>query len=74
MAIPLGAQLFGGVFAGVMSVVGVLGNATTLWAIGRNKKLRKQPTTVLMLSLIIIYICYYAVQLPFTSLIFLNCW
>ena len=74
MGIPLGAQLFGGVYAGVMSVVGVLGNTATLWAIGRNKKLRKQPTTVLMLSLTTADLFFTGVVLPFEAQSNLYCW
>ena len=73
MTIPSTAKLVGGVVAGVLAVVGMVGNAATLWAIGRNKKLRKQPTTVLMLSLTTADLVYCLLVLPFTAMNFLEC-
>ena len=73
MRISAGSFFAGGVVAGVLSVVGVLGNIATLWAIGRNKKLRKQPTTVLMLSLTTADLVYCLLVLPFTAMNFLEC-
>ena len=73
MTIPETAKLVGGVVAGVLAVVGMVGNAATLWAIGRNKKLRKQPTTVLMLSLTTADLVYCLLVLPFTAMNFLEC-
>ena len=73
MTIPDTAKFVGGVVAGVLAVVGMVGNAATLWAIGRNKKLRKQPTTVLMLSLTTADLVYCLLVLPFTAMNFLEC-
>ena len=73
MTIPETAKLVGGVVAGVLAVVGMAGNTATLWAIGRNKKLRKQPTTVLMLSLTTADLVYCLLVLPFTAMNFLEC-
>ena len=74
MTIPETAKLVGGVVAGVLAVVGMVGNAATLWAIGRNKTLRKQPTTVLMLSLTTADLFFTGVVLPFEAQSNLYCW
>ena len=74
--IPLAAKNVGGVVGLVLSVVGVVLNLATLWIIGRKKNLRRQPTAVVIVSLLVVNLTYCAVVLPFKSVTYIEgvCW
>jgi hypothetical protein len=64
----------GGYFCAVIAVVGVIINTITFMVLGSQKKLRQQPTTVIVLAITMFDIFYTAVILPFHAISMLDCW
>jgi hypothetical protein len=58
----------------VIAVVGVIINTITFMVLGSQKKLRQQPTTVIVLAITMFDIFYTAVILPFHAISMLDCW
>jgi hypothetical protein len=64
----------GGYSCAVIAVVGVIINTITFMVLGSQKKLRQQPTTVIVLAITMFDIFYTAVILPFHAISMLDCW
>ena len=64
----------GGYCCAVIAVLGFLVNTITLLVLGKQRKLRQQPTTIIILAITIIDIFYTAVILPLHAINMLDCW
>ena len=64
----------GGYSCAVIAAVGFILNTTTFIVLGSQKKLRQQPTTVIILVITMFDIFYTAVILPFHAINMLDCW
>ena len=64
----------GGYSCAVIATVGFILNTTTFIVLGSEKKLRQQPTTVIILVITMFDIFYTAVILPFHAINILDCW
>ena len=69
-----GYSLVGGYSCAVIAIIGVVFNVTTLVVLGSHRKLRQQPTTVIILAITIVDAIKTGVILPLHASDLIHCW